>query len=655
MKTSFRIKYYATYLCIVWLIFIFHAPQIYALPSNKILKTSFHKTDIKESIEIQTAKPPQFEVFKLDTPNRIVFTIENSYFPKIHQVENIFGQKANRFRISQNTKTQTRLVIDLIEDTKYQTKISELPNGNYLLRINIPKDVMPLVKKSSTIHPILVAQLEPSRPFKTVSPEYLKENELIQPIKMPPSLAPTTDLQNPPVEVKQQKNQTIVMMDDSEMESSIFDEDDEFENNEELNFSGSIQLRASIDTEQDKSNENKTSLKNRTIAKFNYKNKLVVSGISDYMFFGNQNETDDYTIDFYETYIRYNSSSFDISIGKQIKRWGKTDQISPVDTLNPENITEFIIPDYNERKMPVWMVDVVYKKKDFFIEGIVIPFFEPSKFNYFGTDWSIFSHLKDDIEDSSLTSVQKAYFDSISVNEKDPSSNIDNMEYALRIGGTIEQMDFGFTYHYAFEDLPNFQSFPVKNLSIDNPNSIQDLISNLGSLTLTNEKIETTYLRTNIFGFEFESTLNIFGIRGEAAYKNNESFLTRSFTSIRNPTLFWVIGADYTSSNNWYFNLQFAHQHIWDYDSSILFFDKNNYSVIGEINKDIFSDWLNASLQYTVMLNDNSYYLSPRLIYTYFKNTEVILGLNFFEGSENSILGRYNQNDQVFIDLAYRF
>ncbi|WP_148278111.1 DUF1302 family protein [Desulfobacula toluolica] len=440
------------------------------------------------------------------------------------------------------------------------------------------------------------------------------------------------------------------------LEESIFDETEDIKHKKtELNFSGSLILRPSIDMDHDKTNENKTSFKNKIILEANYKKKFVISGISDYLFFGSQNETDDYDINFYELYFKHRINYFNISVGKQIKRWGKTDQISPIDTLNPENTTEFIIPSYDERKIPVWMADVVFKKNIFFIECVLIPFFEPSKFNYFGTDWATFSHLKEDIKDSSLPSTLKSYFDSIKINETEPNDNVDSFEYALRVGGTIQQLDFGFTYHHAFEDLPCFKSFPVKNLSLENPNSIQSLLSNPGNLTLTNEKIEATYLRSNIFDFEFETIVSDLGIRGEAVWKDNESFLTRSFTSLRNPTFFWIIGADYTSSNNWYFNLQFAHQHISNYDASTLFFDRDTYSLIGEINKDLFSDWLNAVVQYTIILNDGSYYVSPRLVSTHIKNLEVTLGLNLFEGSDNSILGRYDVNDQVFIDLKYYF
>ncbi|OGQ91499.1 MAG: hypothetical protein A2464_08240 [Deltaproteobacteria bacterium RIFOXYC2_FULL_48_10] len=421
-----------------------------------------------------------------------------------------------------------------------------------------------------------------------------------------------------------------------------------------IDFSGSTEFGASLDTDDNHSSENLTSFKNRTIIKADYK-QFSVSGISDYLYFGDEDKNEDYDLGVYEMYVRYNTPSWDFILGKQIKRWGKTDQVSPVDTLNPENITEFITPSYEDRKIPVWMADITFRKDDFFVEGVLIPFFEPSRFHYFGTDWAVFSHLKNDIRQSSLAAPLKSYFESMSVNEAEPDSGFDSFEYALRVGGTIDRLDYGFTYHYANEDLPYFKSFPVKNLSLDNPGSVQSLLSDIGSLSLTNEHIETTYSRTHIAGFEFETTLADFGVRGEAAVKDNESFLTRALTSVRNPSLFWVVGADYLSSNQWYFNLQFAHQHIYDYDSSILYFEDNNYSLIGEIKKDLVSDWLNASVQFTRMLNDNSYYLSPRLKYTYIRNLEIMMGLNLFGGKDTTILGRYDENDQVFLHMKYHF
>lgn len=421
-----------------------------------------------------------------------------------------------------------------------------------------------------------------------------------------------------------------------------------------FNISGSTEFDFALDTKNHHNHENLTFFKNRTIIKSTY-NQFVLSGISDYLYFGNDDETDDYNFDIHEMYLRYTSPVWDIDIGKKIKRWGKTDQISPVDTLNPENMKDFIIPPYEDRKIPIWMADITFRGDNFFIEGVFIPFFEPSRFDYFGTDWAYFAHLRKNIHESPLPTSLKSYFESMHVNEMEPESGSDSFEYALRIGGTIDRLDYGFIYHYANEDSPNFKNFPIKNLTVDNPSSMQSLAFDIQHATLTNQYIETTYARTHIAGVEFETIISDFGIRGEAAVKENESYMTRSLTSVRSPSLFWVIGADYTSENQWYFNLQFAHQHIYDYDPSILFFESDSYSIIGEINKNIISDWLNASVQFTQMLSDSSWYLSPRIKYTYITGLEVMMGLNLFEGRDNSILGRYDNNDQIFIKMKYQF
>ncbi|WP_020590158.1 hypothetical protein [Desulfobacter curvatus] len=453
----------------------------------------------------------------------------------------------------------------------------------------------------------------------------------------------------------QVKSHTISTVLDSDFDETIFDDMDQpGQDAQNFLFSGSIQNRLSKDTKKDAQNENDTSLNNRIIMEAGYKNIFFLSGISDFLFFGSENESNSYDIDLHETYLKYLGKNFYFSIGKQIKRWGKADQISFVDTLNPENLTEFIIPPYEDRKIPIWMLEVGYRHKDFFIESIFIPFFRSNKFKYFGTDWAFYSHLKDDINDTNLPQSLKDYFSDISVKEIEPEKGSDQFEYAFRIGKSIGQLDVGLTYHYTTEDSPCIESFPVKNLSLDGP-GFNQLLSNMESLSLTNESIIAKYLKNHIVGFEFETVASKIGIRGEAAWKENQSLVTRGFTSTVKSTLSWILGADYTSSNNWYINLQFAHQYIDNFQADILFYDRHNFFVIGEISKEIISDWLEVSVESTYILNDTSYYLSPRIIYSYLTNLHITLGVNIFQGDQNSYFGQYTKNDQVFITAKYYF
>lgn len=60
-----------------------------------------------------------------------------------------------------------------------------------------------------------------------------------------------------------------------------------------------------------------------------------------------------------------NKGPFRFRIGKQIIRWGKTDEISPVDNVNSQDLRLFIIPTYEDRKIPNWIADV-----EFFLKKI---------------------------------------------------------------------------------------------------------------------------------------------------------------------------------------------------------------------------------------------------------------------------------------------
>ncbi|MFP3982465.1 MAG: DUF1302 family protein [Desulfurivibrionaceae bacterium] len=424
----------------------------------------------------------------------------------------------------------------------------------------------------------------------------------------------------------------------------------------DFSISGLFQARASLDTAREDRVENNTSLKNRILVETQYKDALTLSVLSDYLYFGPDNQTDDYDLDLYEATWKYRNDNMDFTLGKQILRWGKTDRLSPVDTINPRDNREFITPDYEETKIPVWMADLNFFFGNSRLEAVFIPFFEESELDYFQSDWAIFSHLKEELQNSPLLAPdQKRYFQGIGVHEEDPNQEA---ELAMRFSTTIKNLDLDLSWHHTTEDVPYFKNFPVKNISVDGEFSEENLVSTLDSAVLTDENVEVEYKKTETAGLAFETTVGDFGVRGEAAWHENRSFLTSSLTSVRRPVVEYILGADHTSTikgGETYLNLQFAHSHIHDYDPGILYFDEDTYSLLGEISRDIISDWLEAGLHYSITLNNRSHYLSPRLKYTYITNLDLTIGAHIFSGDQDTWLGRFRENDQYFLDLTYHF
>ncbi len=119
------------------------------------------------------------------------------------------------------------------------------------------------------------------------------------------------------------------------------------------------------------------------------------------------------------------------------------------------------------------------------------------------------------------------------------------------------------------------------------------------------------------------------------------------------PVLHYVIGADYSSADGWYVNLQFSEQRIYAYQEDILYSQKSSTSVNGEISKEFWRGRFKALLRYNYGLSDKSYYFNPKIICKYFTDLDIVLGANMFAGDSDTLLGQHDEDDQVFLILKY--
>jgi hypothetical protein len=625
--------------CLVIIVFIITAyflplEKSFGLPSNQVKSFVFGKDSTTETIAIHLTRPFESHAFVLHSPERIVIDIAETFFPQVHIKKKTKAQIVTSVTIAQNQKDKVRIVLHIANKIPYQYKINRIPGPEgSTLKIAVSASTP---KKSSKGADTENAEASDKIPADHMAKrQYEKEKPV------------TAEIKN----TSSDSDESLFFFEDTPA-TEMFKGTDPEKPKSDLRLSGIVQIRTSMDTKKNEHIENHTHFKNRILIESRYKKSFKISVLSDYLYFGNDNETDDYDLDLHEAFFSHNNNFIDFSLGKKIVRWGKADQISPVDTINPTDAREFILPDYEETKQPVWMANLTLLFDTFTLEGIFIPFFEKSELDYFGTDWAVFPHLKKEISASPVPENIKNYFDRMAVDEQDPDNET---EFGLRFTTTIKNWDMGISWHYTTEDIPHFKSFPVKNIRVDGSMNRKDMNTALETAVFTNEKIAVQFQRTHVLGYEFETTLSDFGVRGEAAWYENQSLLTSSLTSSTHPTFTYVLGADYTTRSDIYLNIQFAHRYISGYTSDILYFKRNNYSLTGEISRDIFMDWLEASLLYSLTLNDNSWYLSPRITHTYFTNLDMVIGANLFSGDDDSWLGRFSDNDQLFIDISYRF
>jgi hypothetical protein len=291
---------------------------------------------------------------------------------------------------------------------------------------------------------------------------------------------------------------------------------------------------------------------------------------------------------------------------------------------------------------------------DVTLEGVLVPFFEPNDVDYFGTNWAVYRHLKDDLLDAAIPEGVKSIVRNVDVHEDEPANTLENMQAGARLTTTLKEVDVGLSYFYGYDPMPHFESYPVKNISLDTISS-QSFQETLATAVITDEDIEIDYLRSHTVGTEFETTLGSFGIRGEAAYSDHRTFLTDSLTSDDSETVFWVIGADYLGEHGFYANLQLSHQLLLDHHERMLFFEKHNVAVNGELSKEFARGKGEVGANGVFYFSDGSSYVNPYAIWELISNLDVEVGLSLFAGDEDTLFGYYDNNDEAYLKLTYTF
>ncbi len=345
---------------------------------------------------------------------------------------------------------------------------------------------------------------------------------------------------------------------------------------------------------------------------------LLASAQSDYLWMGPDDSMDDYDLELFEAYLHHATPDWDLRLGRQIVRWGKADQISPVDNLNPQDLREFVIPELEDRKIPNWMARLRLFPGDVTLEGVVIPFFEENEFHWSGNTWAILGMDSEDLR----------------IRKDKPGQGLDNTDWGLRASTSLAGWDVSVSYLQATEKSPRLRFEPTNPLG---------------------PTLHADYKRQNIFGWEFETTVDKFGFRGEGAYFDEQSLPTTGLSTVSKPMSHAVIGVDYLGEADWYINVQLSHQHIFDHEKDILFLREDNFYLSGEINREFWRGNTMLKLGYALDLHDGGSLITPEAILTYFKNLELTIGANLFFGPEDSYFGRYRDDDQAFFKAVYFF
>ncbi len=383
-----------------------------------------------------------------------------------------------------------------------------------------------------------------------------------------------------------------------------------------LSYDGYLQNRTGVTTNNPETSlfENRAQLS----TKYQLQDDFEILG-SFRLLYENKLETNTRgDLEIRDLYLKYKNDFSTLSYGKQQVVWGKMDNVRVLDVINPLNLREFIFNDYVDSRIPLWMFNNEFYYKNHSFQLIAIP---EIKENYYPNQGSRFY-----IDDSSANV-------SSSKTIKPKQKDVKNWEYAIKLDGSVEKIDYTLNFFHGWSD--NFvDSFDINTMSV-----------------------KSEIKRERKMGFSMERPIGDFVVRGEAAYTPDYYVETKGSLGLYNPekvnNLTYASGIDWLY-NNWFVGVQYIDNYIFNEPEN--FIDRNFDDIATlTVSYKAFNDKLELKSFIAHDLNKFSSWLSNSIKYDITNDYEIKIVLDVMDGKESSYFGQFDDEDRLFISIKRYF
>lgn len=326
-----------------------------------------------------------------------------------------------------------------------------------------------------------------------------------------------------------------------------------------------------------------------------------------------------YNVELRENYLDYSTGNWDFRFGKQHVVWGEMVGLFFADVVSARDLREFILPEFEQMRIPQWAARAEYFADDFHAELLWIPV---ASYDNIG---------KPGAEFYPMPRAQNVRY----LPETRPERDADNMNYGLRLSTLKNGWDVSGFYYRSTDISPTFYR------QFDGATAVY----------------QARHDRINQYGGTVSKDFGDIVFKAEGVYTSGRSFSTLNIADgdgvIRQNTLDWAAGLDFTLPAETRLNVQLFQRHFFSHDSNITA-DRyeNGYSVL--LNNKFFNNW-EAQALFISSLNRTDWLFRPRVTWNFERNWRVAIGADIFEGAPDGMFGRYDQQDRLYSELRYNF
>lgn len=323
-----------------------------------------------------------------------------------------------------------------------------------------------------------------------------------------------------------------------------------------------------------------------------------------------------------DLYLEAKRSPWQLRVGNQQVVWGEAFGFYYADIINPKDLREMGLWDFESQRIPLPMVQFKYLGSSWALQGVYVPSPSFHQMPSQGTDFFPSGYALGDVtiaEDGA------------------PSFSFSNAEFGTRLSkqlGSFDLSTFAFSY---FDRMPNYEASVV---------SLQPL------------SIRLKPLHRRIFTAGLTGTLDFssFLFRWEALYTPTRWFdylANGTIATNSSPELTYVLGADYTGLGSWYCGIQFSQtKRVKSYAGALT--AENPALLSLHLNGSLWKD-LSLDTTWSYMISDRGLLGQFRLIQPLSRAVEFQLGADALLGPSTSQFGQYREASRAMLILKAYF
>jgi hypothetical protein len=300
-----------------------------------------------------------------------------------------------------------------------------------------------------------------------------------------------------------------------------------------------------------------------------------------------------------------------------------------LDVVNPQDFKEFILDDFEDSRIPLWMAKTNIFWREYTVQLLWIPdlrFHELEK----GSEFDFFSSVPPGIQVLEQPAVE-------------PPKTLDKSEWGVRFASNLKGWDLTLNYFYNYEDFPIF----FRKFILDPDTRIPTII------------LQPRHTRFHILGGTFAKPLGQLVMRGEVTYNLNRYFRTTDTFDQdgmqKRDLLNYVVALDYDIPRyHMFYSSQLFQRILPNYDHDLAQDRVETvWSLLGRM--DFRNETIKPDFLFLYDMNNGAALFRTKVAYDMTDTWRVTLGIDFFEGQRDEFFGQFDSRDRFTFKLEYNF